>query len=196
MISWACSDPARLIAWRMEMMSRGETLRRLSADTRSDTRVPAGILTAAAADSAWVELIADGVHVDGGFTRLVFAAAAPGRVVLVTDAMAAAGMPDGTYSLGPLRVTVSGGVARLTGTDDPGAGTIAGGTRTLLEVVATAVASGVPVADAVRAASEAPARVLGLSSRGALSPGLIADLVVTDPELRVRRVMRAGRWLG
>jgi N-acetylglucosamine-6-phosphate deacetylase len=173
----------------------------------------AAALVAAAADSAWVELIADGVHVDDGFTRLVFAAAAPGRVVLVTDAMAAAGMPDGAYTLGPLLVTVSGGVARLTGLDDTGdggdggdgggadrsadrgGGSIAGGTRTLLEVVATAVASGVPLADAVLAASESPARVLGLSSRGTLGPGMAADLVVADPRLRVRRVLRAGRWL-
>ncbi|HJZ10034.1 MAG TPA: amidohydrolase family protein, partial [Trebonia sp.] len=154
-------------------------------------------LGAAAADEASVELIADGVHVDAGFTRLVFAVAAPGRVVLVTDATAAAGMADGDYVLGPLRVTVSGGVARLTAHDGAaGAGAIAGGTSTLLRVVATARAAGVPLADAVRAASGTPARVLGLSaSRGALAPGMAADLVVTDENLGLRRVMRAGRWL-
>src|SRR5262249_57976354 len=84
----------------------------------------AASLVAAAGDRASVELIADGVHVDAGFTRLVFAAAAPGRVVLVTDATAAAGMPDGRYVLGPLEVTVSGGVARRA----PGAGALSGGT--------------------------------------------------------------------
>jgi N-acetylglucosamine-6-phosphate deacetylase len=163
-------------------------------------------LGAAAADEASVELIADGVHVDAGFTRLVFAAAAPGRVVLVTDATAAAGMADGDYVLGPLRVTVSGGVARLTareggeaaagGEAAGGGGAIAGGTSTLLRVVATARAAGVPLADAARAASEAPARVLGISaSRGTLAPGLAADLVLTDENLALRRVMRAGRWL-
>lgn len=155
----------------------------------------AAALVAAADDAAWVELIADGVHVDSGFTRLVFAAAAPGRVVLVTDAMAAAGMPDGAYALGPLLVTVSGGIARLAGPGTSGGGTIAGGTRTLIEVVATAVASGVPLADAVMAASKTPARVLGLASRGTLDPGMAADLVLTNPRLSVRRVMRAGRWL-
>jgi len=113
----------------------------------------------------------------------------------VTDAMAAAGMPDGSYVLGPLRVTVSGGVARLASADDPGPGPIAGGTSSLLRVVATASAAGVPLPDAVRAASEAPARVLGLAARGALAPGMAADLVVTDSGLRVRRVMRAGRWI-
>lgn len=149
----------------------------------------AASLAAAARDEASVELIADGVHVDAGFTRLVFAAAAPGRVVLVTDAMAAAGMPDGSYQLGPLRVRVTGGVARA---DD---GAIAGGTGNLLRIVALAMAAGVPLGDAIRAASQAPARVLGVADRGGLDPGMAADLVVTDQALRVRRVMRGGRWL-
>jgi N-acetylglucosamine-6-phosphate deacetylase len=151
----------------------------------------AAALVAAAQDTASVELIADGVHVDAGFTRLVFATAAPGRVVLVTDAMAAAGMADGSYTLGPQRVRVSGGVARLADGD-----AIAGGTSSLLRVVATARAAGVPEADAVRAASEAPSRVLGLNGgRGSLTPGSPADLIVADERLTVRRVMRAGRWL-
>jgi len=155
-------------------------------------------LAAAAADEASVELIADGVHVDAGFTRLVFACAAPGRVVLVTDATAAAGMPDGEYVLGALQVTVSGGVARLAAVrGEAGGGAIAGGTSTLLRVVATAREAGVPLADAALAASAAPARVLGLSSsRGALAAGMVADLVVTDENLALRRVMRAGRWQG
>jgi N-acetylglucosamine-6-phosphate deacetylase len=158
----------------------------------------AAALAAAAADTASVELIADGVHVDAGFVRLVFGVAAPGRVVLVTDAMAAAGMPDGGYTLGSLRVTVSGGVARLAaGPAAGGPGPIAGGTSSLLRVVATAHAAGVPLAAAVRAATEAPARVLKMAaSRGGLAPGMAADLVVTDENLAVRRVMRAGRWLG
>lgn len=180
----------------------------------------AAALVAAAADTASVELVADGVHVDAGFIRLVFAAAAPGRVVLVTDATAAAGMADGDYVLGALPVTVSGGVARLAadgggeggegiggsggvgggagvgGSGGGEGGAIAGGTSTLLQVVATARAAGVPLADAARAASQAPARVLGLAaSRGALAAGVPADLVVADRDLTPRRVMRAGRWL-
>lgn len=161
----------------------------------------AAALVAASADAASVELIADGVHVDAGFTRLVFAAAAPGRVVLVTDAMAAAGMPDGSYELGPQRVLVSGGVARLQTPGHP----LAGGTSSLAQVVATAHEAGVPLADAACAASMAPARVLGLGAApgngssapapGALTPGNRADLVVADGRLRVQRVMRAGRWI-
>jgi len=92
---------------------------------------------------------------------------------------------------------VSGGVARLAGEHGAaGGGAIAGGTSTLLRVVATARAAGVPLPDAARAASATPARVLGLAaSRGALAPGMVADLVVTDENLALRRVMRAGRWL-
>jgi N-acetylglucosamine-6-phosphate deacetylase len=158
----------------------------------------AAALVAAAADAASVELITDGVHVDAGFARLVFAAAAPGRVVLITDAMAAAGMADGRYELGPRHVRVAGGVARL----DPG-GALAGGTSSLIEVVATARGHGIPLADAALAASAAPARVLGLDrgpatgapAPGMLAPGSRADLVVTDGALRVRRVLRAGRWI-
>jgi N-acetylglucosamine-6-phosphate deacetylase len=99
--------------------------------------------------------------------------------------------------LGALWVTVSGGVARLTVREGTtGDGAIAGGTSTLLQVVATARAAGVPLADAARAASAAPARILGLSAaRGALAPGMAADLMVTDEDLTLRRVMRAGRWL-
>jgi N-acetylglucosamine-6-phosphate deacetylase len=181
----------------------------------------AAALVAAAGDQASVELISDGVHVDAGFTRLVFAAAAAGRVVLVTDAMTAAGMPDGTYQLGPLRVRVTHGVARLAPDDEaagdgdgsadelaggagpePGAGSqpaggaIAGGTSTLLRVVATAVAAGVPLADAARAASETPARILGLADRGQLAPGMAADLVVTDENLSLRSALKGGQRLG
>ncbi|MGH3170814.1 MAG: N-acetylglucosamine-6-phosphate deacetylase, partial [Trebonia sp.] len=107
----------------------------------------AAALVAAAGDSASVELISDGVHVDPGFARLVFATAAPGRVVLITDAMTAAGMPDGSYELGPQHVRVSGGVARL----ESQGGALAGGTSSLAQVVATAHAAGVPLADAARA---------------------------------------------
>jgi N-acetylglucosamine-6-phosphate deacetylase len=157
----------------------------------------AAALVAAAADEASVELVADGVHVDAGFTRLVFATAAPGRVVLITDAMTAAGMPDGHYELGPQRVTVSGGVARLeSGGGGLAGGALAGGTSSLLQVVATAAGAGVPRADAIRAASVAPSRVLGLDgAAGTLTPGMAADVVITDESLRVRRVLRNGHWI-
>jgi N-acetylglucosamine-6-phosphate deacetylase len=139
------------------------------------------------------ELIADGVHLHEMVVRLAARLAGPGRLVLVSDAMAAAGMPDGSYRLGSLRVTVAGGVARLA--DDPGHA-IAGSTATLASVVRHAIAAGLPVPEVAAAASAVPARVLGLGDRtGALSPDRAADLVVCDDDFRPRAVMRQGQWL-
>jgi N-acetylglucosamine-6-phosphate deacetylase len=152
------------------------------------------------------EVIADGAHLHDITIRLTARAAGPGRLVLITDAMAAAGMPDGSYQLGSMSVNVTGGVARLAGdrpAGDPGAagdatssGAIAGSTATMASVVAHAIAAGLPVPEMAAAASTTPARVLGLGHRtGALSPGLAADLVVCDDEFRLRAVMRQGQWL-
>jgi N-acetylglucosamine-6-phosphate deacetylase len=140
------------------------------------------------------EVIADGVHLHDTAIRLVARAAGPGRLVLITDAMAAAGMPDGHYRLGSMRVDVAGGVARLAAGAGPGP--IAGSTATMAGVVRHAIAAGLPVPDAADAASTTPARVLGLGDRtGALRPGLDADLVVCDEEFGLRAVMRHGEWL-
>ncbi len=148
---------------------------------------------------ASVEVIGDGMHVDDGFVALVFAAAARDSVVLVTDAMAAAGMPDGDYELGSQRVHVREGLARLgaDGEVDGAPSSIAGGTSHLVEVVGCAVRqAGVPLVDAVRAASQTPARILGQAGeRGALLPGRVADLLVVDERLRPVRVMQRGEWL-
>ena len=146
-------------------------------------------------------MIADGVHLHDTIVRLTARAIGPGRLVLITDAMAAAGMPDGSYRLGSMRVDVAGGVARLAdamqrapNTGRPGA--IAGSTATMATVFRGAVAAGLPVADVAAAASTTPARVLGLDDRiGALRAGRYADLVVLDEELRLRAVMRRGQWL-
>jgi N-acetylglucosamine-6-phosphate deacetylase len=162
-------------------------------------------------DEVTCEVIADGVHLHDTALRLSTRAAGPGRLVLITDAMAAAGMPDGTYRLGSMRVTVAGGVARLAGDNEartPGAiagtsgaiganvGPIAGSTATMADVVKHALAAGLPVTEVAAAASTTPARVLGLNDRtGALRAGLDADLVVCDEEFRLRAVMRQGEWL-
>jgi N-acetylglucosamine-6-phosphate deacetylase len=157
-------------------------------------------------DEVSCEVIADGAHLHDIMIRLTARAAGPGRLVLITDAMAAAGMPDGSYRLGSMSVNVTGGVARLAGdrpADDPGPagdatppGAIAGSTATMASVVAHALAAGLPVPEVAAAASTAPARVLGLGHRtGALGPGLAADLVICDDEFRLRAVMRQGQWL-
>jgi N-acetylglucosamine-6-phosphate deacetylase len=160
---------------------------------RSPGPVAASLQAAARGDAA-VELVADGVHLADGTVGAVFDLLGASAVVLVTDAMAAAGMPDGDYRLGPQDVTVAGGVARLTG---PGEQSIAGGTARLLDVVRRCVQhAGVALPDAVTAASSTPASVIGAAHEvGALAPGLRADLLVVDDDLALHRVMRAGRWL-
>jgi N-acetylglucosamine-6-phosphate deacetylase len=152
---------------------------------------PVGALLESDAD---VELIADGVHLHPAVLRTAFAAK-PGRCVLVTDAMAAAGAADGDYRLGPMAIEVRDGVARLA---DGGSrqGAIAGSTLTMDAAVRYAVReAGLPLLDVVHAASTAPARVLGLDCVGALVAGRRADLVVLDTDLDVLRVMRAGAWI-
>jgi N-acetylglucosamine-6-phosphate deacetylase len=157
-------------------------------------------------DEVTCEVIADGAHLHDTTIRLAARIAGPGRLVLITDAMAAAGMPDGSYRLGSLRVNVTGGVARLAedagSAGQPGAagdireGAIAGSTATMASVVRHAVAIGLSVGEVAAAASTTPARVLGVDDRtGALRAGLAADLVVCDEEFRLRAVMRQGRWL-
>jgi len=145
----------------------------------------AAALVAASRGEATVELINDGVHVDQGFADLVFATAAGGQVALITDAMAAAGMADGSYQLGPQRVRVADGVARL----DPG-GSLAGGTSHLIEDVARRSGT----VTAVRAATEVPARFLDHNDAGVIATGHPADLVVIESSGE-HRVMRHGRFL-
>jgi len=143
--------------------------------------------------TAAVEVIADGVHLHPAVLRTAFASA-PGRCILVTDAMAAAGAPDGDYRLGPMEIEVRVGVARLA--DGTGSGAIAGSTLTMDAAVRYAVrTAGLPLLDVVHAASTTPAATWGLDEVGALAPGRRADLVVLDAGLDVVRVMRAGAWL-
>jgi len=141
-----------------------------------------------------VEVITDGVHVDPGLYRHVTRSVGPDRVSLVTDAMAAAGMADGAYRIGPLDVDVSDGVAHLAGTN-----TIAGSTATMDRLFRFAVInSDLPRDDAlllaVRQSSVNPARALGLPNPE-LVAGAPADLVVLDGELAVSGVMFHGNWV-
>ena len=136
-----------------------------------------------------LELIMDGVHVRPELVAFVMATE-PHRVVLVTDAMAAAAAADGDYVLGELPVEVRDRVARIAGTD-----TIAGSTLTLDRAVRNCVAAGVPLAQAVRAATSVPADYLGLGDVGRLAAGKRADLAVLADDLTVMRVMHRGAWL-
>lgn len=141
-----------------------------------------------------VEVIADGVHVDPALYRHVTHSVGSDRVSLVTDAMAAAGMADGAYRIGPLAVDVADGVAHLAGTE-----TIAGSTATMDRLFRFAVTHcGLPRDEALMVAvlqsSINPARALGLPSP-ALRPDTRADLVVLDDQLAVAAVLSGGEWV-
>ena len=151
-------------------------------------RAPGPVIAAFEDDRVTIELILDGLHVHPDVAAMVFRAA-PGRVALVTDAMAAAGASDGDYRLGSLNVTVRDGLAVLSGTS-----TIAGSTLTQDVALRCAIeTAAVDPADAVAALTATPARALGLESRhGYLAPGFAADAVFLDHEWRVQQVWADG----
>jgi N-acetylglucosamine-6-phosphate deacetylase len=135
------------------------------------------------------ELILDGHHLADDTVRLAHQLAGPGRLMLVSDAMPAAGLSDGTYRFADRVVTVEAGVAHLRGTS-----TLAGSTLFVAEAFRRAVDGiGLPVTDAVRMAATTAAELYGLSDRGALRAGARADLVELDEDLRPARVWLAGR---
>jgi N-acetylglucosamine-6-phosphate deacetylase len=134
-------------------------------------------------------LIVDLHHVAGSVCGLAFAAA-PGRIALVTDAAAAAGMPPGEYVLGGEPVTLPEG---------PGVpplrldGTLAGSSLRMDLAVANAVACGVALDDAVAAATRIPADLIGRPDLGRIAPGAAADLVWLSPQLSTRATWIGGR---
>ncbi len=117
----------------------------------------AACLAQAARGEAVLEVIGDGVHLAADTVRMLFDLVGPQAICLVTDAMAASGMPDGSYTLGGRDVLVEDRTARLAD-----GGSIAGGVATMLDVVRWCVAeAGIPLLDAVTAASVTPAQTLG-----------------------------------
>jgi N-acetylglucosamine-6-phosphate deacetylase len=133
-------------------------------------------------------LIADGHHVHPEMVGLTFRMLGPDRIYLTTDAIAAAGMPDGEYSLASRTVYMEGGVPRL------GSGTIAGSVLTMDQVFSNILAfTGCTLPEAARMTATTPARLVGEGRRkGRLVPGYDADLAVLAPDLSVEAVWRGG----
>ena len=154
-------------------------------------RAPGPVMAAFENDRVILEVILDGQHVHPDVAALAFASA-PGRVALVTDAMAAAGSHDGDYTLGSLTVTVREGLAVLRGTN-----TIAGSTLTQDAALRMAVTrAGIEPRAAIEALTRTPARALGLEHRlGTIAPGFAADLVVLDHRWTVLDVWADGKQL-
>ena len=149
-------------------------------------REPGVVGALLASTDAYAELILDGHHVHLSSFHAALNAK-PQRLLLVTDAMRAAGMPDGDYDLGGQLASVSAGQARLAG------GTLAGSLLTLDEALRRAVQSGVELHRAVRLLSLHPAEYLGLADRGNLRAGSRADLLVLGEDLTVQQVYICGQ---
>jgi N-acetylglucosamine-6-phosphate deacetylase len=132
-----------------------------------------------------VQLIADGHHVAGD-ALIVAWRAARGRIALVTDAVAATAMGDGDFALAGRRLVSADGVVR--GPE----GQLAGSVLTMIDAVRNVHALGVPLAEALTAASTVPARIAGRPDLGRLAPGAPADVVVLDDNLEIVRVLLRG----
>lgn len=152
-------------------------------------RVPGAVGAALRLRSLRCEIIADNLHVHPALLDLACRCKGIDGIILVTDAMRGTGMPDGTYSLGRLTVTVREGAARI---ED---GTLAGSTLTLDRAVCNmAMATGLSVVEALPMATRSPARALGVAHRkGKLATGMDADLILADDNMNVSLTMVGGR---
>lgn len=152
-----------------------------------------GPIIAAMERGAEVELITDGVHIHPAVVRFTFRSFGDDRVILIADSMMACGLPDGQYSLGGQAVTVCG--PRATLTEQPG--TIAGSATCLYDCMRRAVLEmGVPLESAVRAASENPARSIGVDNDyGSLGAGRWGNVILADSKLNIKAVIRKGKQI-
>ncbi|MET0860513.1 MAG: N-acetylglucosamine-6-phosphate deacetylase [Microbacterium sp.] len=154
-------------------------------------RAPGGAVAALMDPNCVVEIINDGFHVHPDMVRWVFSQARD-RVLLVTDAMAAAGLGDGDFVLQGSTIEVRDGRAW-----SPGAHSLAGSSITMTDAVRRAVQIGIPITEASAAGSQLPAQVLGIDGDvGSIQIGRRADLVVLGADLHLERVYRAGRLVG
>jgi N-acetylglucosamine-6-phosphate deacetylase len=148
-------------------------------------RDPGIVGAALARDDVTVELILDGYHVVDDAARVAWRAAI-GRVVLVTDAMAAAGVGDGDWCLGAIDVEVRDGVVRRRD------GVLAGSVLTMPDAIRSLIRLGATFEQAIDAATRVPARAARRTDIGVLVPGARADIVVLDGDVDVKRVLVAG----
>ena len=157
------------------------------------TMVTGGLL----ADDVFAEIITDGVHLSDPMIRLIAKAKGPDRTMIVTDAMCAAGEPDGIYSLGGLRVKVEKGRATLADVPyDPKAvvSNVAGSVALFPQCFKRYVkATGLPLCEAVKAAGYNQLRSLGFTDRGEIAVGQVADLVLVDADLNPQATIVGGR---
>lgn len=137
----------------------------------------------------YCEAICDGLHLHPGTVRMYLRAKGWDRVVAITDSIMAAGLPDGRYKLGVNDVEVVDGDARLAG-----GGARAGSTLTQIRALRNLVQwTGRPAHEVCRLMTANPAALMGWTRKGAIAPGMDADLTVLDQDLQVRCTVAGGR---
>ncbi len=147
-----------------------------------------GVIGAGMDAGAFAELIVDGLHVHPAAVRAAFRLF-PDRIVLISDSLRCAGMPQGEYTLGGQAVALQDGRCTLAGTN-----TLAGSVITVYDGLINAVRFGVPLESAAAASTHHPAQALHLErERGFLRPGLMADMLLLNPDLSIRSVFIGGR---
>ena len=148
------------------------------------------VLAAFTIAGVMAELICDGVHIHGAMVRLAFRLFGAQRMILISDSLRAAGMPDGRYPFGGQEIEVHGNRATIAGHPE----TLAGSVTSLMGCLRQAAAFGIPLADAVRAASYNPAKSIKIDDRvGSLEEGKEASIVLLDRKtLAVRKIIFKG----
>lgn len=150
-----------------------------------------GPIIAALEKGAEVELIADGIHVHPAMVRMTFRMFGADKVILISDSMEAAGLLDGNYQLGGQEVTVAGKKAVLTRKPE----VIAGSVTNLFDCMKNCVQNmGIPLEEAVQAATENPARSIGVEADyGRIACGNYGNLLLLDEKLQIQRIIQKGK---
>ena len=146
-----------------------------------------GPIVAGADMGAYAQIICDGIHIHPAVIRMAVRMFGKDKIILISDSMCATGLSDGEYCLGGLPTFVNGGVATLKD------GTLAGSTVNLFECVKRAISFGIPEEDAVKMASENPARLMGLN-KGKIAVGMDADFIIVNDEFELLRSVARGEF--
>ena len=141
----------------------------------------AGPIGAAIDENIYVQVICDGLHLHKSIITMLYRTFGADRMILISDSMRAAGLPDGEYEFGGQMIDVKNGIAR---TKD---GALAGSTSNLMDCVKKAIELGIPKEDAIKMASETPARLLGIK-KGKIEVGYDADFVVVDNKMNIKSI--------
>lgn len=156
-------------------------------------RVAGAIEAAYLDDRITVEMIADGMHLPLELLKLIYKLKGPDKIALVTDAIRAAGMPDGAETVigslsNGMKVIVDQGVAWLENRQ-----AFAGSVATTDRLVRTVLKAGIPLTDAVKMASEVPAKLLNCHAKGTLDLGKDADILIFDSDIQMKKVFVRGK---